>query len=59
MWNQKKAFIISSNPQRSEKNFELTQQAVNILSCEDFELHCLVNVPNEQTPLTSIILQML
>ena len=52
MWNpSKKHLLFSSNPQRSEKNFELTQQAVNILSCEDFELHCLVNVPNEQTPL--------
>ena len=34
-----------------EKNFALTENAVGLLQNRTIELHCMVNIPNEETPL--------
>jgi len=48
---QKMHLLFASNPQRPEKNFALTQQALELLNREDIEIHFLMNVSNEQTPI--------
>jgi glycosyltransferase involved in cell wall biosynthesis len=51
-WNpSKKHLLFTSNPNRKEKNYVLTKQAIELLNDKEIELHSLVNVPNEQTPI--------
>ncbi|NMB36519.1 MAG: glycosyltransferase family 4 protein [Bacteroidales bacterium] len=51
-WNhEKKHILFTSNPQRQEKNYLLTQQAIELLQDKDVKLHCLMDVPNEETPI--------
>lgn len=48
---QKKHLLFAANPQRPEKNFALTKQALELLNLEDIEIHFLMNVSNEHTPI--------
>lgn len=51
-WDTRKQHILfTSNPQRAEKNYDLAKFAVDTLALNNVELHCLNNIPNEQTPL--------
>jgi glycosyltransferase involved in cell wall biosynthesis len=48
----KKHIIFASDPGRPEKNFQLTREAIELLTDEpDLELHFLKDIPNEMVPL--------
>lgn len=49
-WNNtKKHILFAANPKRPEKNFKLTQNAVNLLN-ENIELHTLTDIKPENVP---------
>lgn len=49
-WNNtKKHILFAANPKRPEKNFKLTQNAVNLLN-EDIELHTLTDIKPDSVP---------
>lgn len=51
-WNPEKRHILfPSNPARYEKNYPLLEAALRLLDDDSIEVHCLVNIPNEQTPI--------
>ena len=45
-----KHILFAANPDRKEKNFKLSEDAFNLLDDKTFELHTLVDVPNEYIP---------
>jgi len=48
--SSKKHILFPSSPKRIEKNFKLANEAFNLLSNIDLELHYLENIPNEDMP---------
>ncbi|WP_103865754.1 glycosyltransferase family 4 protein [Aquimarina sp. I32.4] len=50
-WNsQKKHILFAANPARFEKNFILAEAAFELLQESEFELHTLVDIPNDLMP---------
>lgn len=47
----KKHILFPSNPARYEKNYQLLNAAIQILNDPQIEVHCMVDIPNEQTPI--------
>jgi teichuronic acid biosynthesis glycosyltransferase TuaC len=48
----KKHLLFASDPERPEKNFQLTHEAIELLTDEpDLELHFLKDIPNEMVPI--------
>jgi glycosyltransferase involved in cell wall biosynthesis len=51
-WNlEKKHILFAADPNRIEKNFDLTQKAVDKLGNNNIDLHCLKNVKRENVPI--------
>lgn len=48
---EKKHVLFPSDPARYEKNFNLLQKSVDLIDDSNIEIHCLIDIPNEQTPL--------
>ena len=49
--SEKKHVLFPSDPARYEKNFDLLRKSVALIDDLDIEVHCLKDIPNEQTPL--------
>lgn len=47
----KKHILFVADPARKEKNFSLTQNAINLIGCKDIELHHLENTTHSDIPI--------
>jgi len=48
-WSKDKTHVLfAANPERNEKNFSLTSEAIQLLNNPEVELHVLVDVPHEK-----------